>query len=153
MSFATLTVLNLSSFVCININQLSTINRCIPFQLLSWTNYSPRNTRQQITKAIESGYLCLMWWLVALSAPGHYLTQYKSIKTNFDEHWIKCVEFRFENAIKTLLAGLTVLNINSRICINITQLSTRKQDTIFKYCHQWITALGLQAFNSLRLSN
>ena len=42
LSFATLTVLNLSAFVCININQLSTGNQGISFlaivtdELLSW---------------------------------------------------------------------------------------------------------------------
>ena len=55
--------------------------------------------------------------------------------------------------LKMSLVALSVLNLNSLIRININQLSTRKQDMIFNYCHRWITALGLQAFNSLRLSN
>ena len=117
-------------------------------------NYCPGNTRFQLTEAIELGFICLMWWLVAWSAPGHRLTHYKSLKKRTSMVIeLNTLNFGLKMLLKMSLAGLTVLNLNSLICINISKLSTRKQGMIFNYCHRWIIALGLQAFNSLRLSN
>ena len=109
-------------------------------------NYCSGNTKFQHTEAIELGFICLMWWLFAWSAPGHYFTHYKSLKKrtsmNIDIHTLN---FVLKMLLKMSFAGLTVLNLNSLICINISKLSTRKQGMIFNDCHRWIIALGLQA--------
>ena len=146
ISYAVLSVLKLSALVCININQLSTRNQVYNINYCRGWITVLGIPGFNLTEAIELGYICLIWWLVAWLAPGHYLTHYNPPERTSMNIEPNTPNFVLKILSKVSFAALIVLNLSSLIWININPLSTVKPSYYLLTMTTWTTVTSVSAF-------